>query len=121
MPFACCSTVSPITWSTYFACSCHCRCAQHKSKLCAPSCSRSVRGFAKQLVVSASTWPAAGLFKISSKPPRFATPRSLSRLFDNALPDQQRRSYLEKQFARSKRRLVNRYEDRQPGPKPDPC
>src|ERR1700693_809406 len=89
MPFACCSTVSPITWSTYFACSCHCRCAQRKSKLCALSCSRSVRGFAKQLVVSASTLQAAGLFTISYQPPLFSTPRSLSLLFDNALPDQQ--------------------------------
>jgi hypothetical protein len=28
-------------------------------------------------------------FRDTTKPPRFATPRSLSRLFDNALPDQQ--------------------------------
>src|SRR5271154_3283290 len=85
MPSACCCTVSPITWSTYFAGNCHRRCAPRKSKLCARSCSRSVHGFAKQLVVSAFTWPAAGLFKNSSKPPRSATLLRLFGPFDNTL------------------------------------
>src|SRR5882672_8574717 len=48
------------------------RCAPHKSKRCAFSCSRSGHAFAKPLVASAFTWPAAGLFRISSMPP--ATP-----------------------------------------------
>jgi len=87
MPSACCSTVSPITWSTYFVCSCLCRCAQRRSKLCALGCSRSVHESVQQPVVSAFTWPAAGLSKISSKLPRFATPRSLSAPLDNTLSE----------------------------------
>src|SRR5438132_1539411 len=63
MRSACCSTVSPTTSSTCFACSCLCRCAPHKSKPCARSCSRSVRVSAKQLVASAFSWPAAGQVK----------------------------------------------------------
>src|ERR1700687_4862155 len=86
---ACCSTVSPTTSSTCFACSCLRRCSQHKSKRCAFNCSRSGRASAKQLVASAFIWPAAGLFGISSKPPRSATPLSLSHLFDNPLSEGQ--------------------------------
>src|SRR5260370_24193676 len=78
-----CSTVSPTTWSTCFACSYLRRCAQHRSKRCAFSCSRSGHASAKQLVASAFTWPAAGFFRISSKPS--ATPLRLSRRFDNTL------------------------------------
>ena len=81
----CCSTVSPITWSTCFACNCLRRCAPHKSKPYARSCSRSAHAFVKQLVASASTWPAAGLFKIYSKPPRSATPLSYFASIDNTL------------------------------------
>src|SRR5712664_1461444 len=81
MPSACCCTVSPTTSSTCFVCNYLCRCAPHKSKRCAFSCSRLVRASAKQLVASAFTWPAAGLFRISSKPS--ATPLRLSRSFDN--------------------------------------
>src|ERR1700751_4341503 len=80
---ASCCTFSPTTLSTCFACSYLRPCVRHKSKRCAFSCSRSVRASAKQLVASAFTWPVAGLFRISSKPP--ATPLSLSRRFDNAL------------------------------------
>src|SRR5215470_11459103 len=50
---ACCSTVSPTTSSTCFVCSYLRRCAPHKLKRCAFSCSRSVRASAKQLVASA--------------------------------------------------------------------
>src|SRR5882672_1891856 len=80
---ACCCTVSPTTSSTCFACSYLRRCAQHRSKRCAFSCSRSERASAKQLVASAFTWPADGLFRISSKPS--ATPLRLSRRSDNSL------------------------------------
>src|SRR5712691_8963387 len=80
---ACCCTVSPTTSSTCFACSYLRRCAPHRSKRFAFSCSRSGRASAKQLVASAFTWPAAGLFKISSEPP--ATHLRLSRRFDNTL------------------------------------
>src|SRR6267154_4348742 len=78
-----CSTVSPTTWSTCFACSYLRRCALHRSKRFAFSCSRSGHASAKQLVASAFTWPAAGLFRISSKPS--ATPLRLSRRFNNTL------------------------------------
>src|SRR5271156_2722498 len=114
MPSACCCTVSPITWSTYFACNCHRRCAPRKSKLCALSCSRSVHGFAKQLVVSAFTWPAAGLFKISSKPLRFATPRSLSDC-STIHSRRVRRSCLKKQFTESKSGTTDLHKRRQRG------
>src|ERR1700756_2463215 len=91
---ACCCTVSPTTSSTCFACSYLRRCAQHKSKRCAFSCSRSVRASAKQPVAFAFTWPAAGLFKISSKPS--ATPPRLSRVFDNTLSQGTRRRHFRK-------------------------
>src|SRR5580692_10495003 len=83
MRSGCCCTVSLTTSSTCFVCSYPYRCAPHKSKRCAFSCSRSGRVSAKQLVASAFTWPAAGLFKISSK--LSATPLRLSRPFDNPL------------------------------------
>src|SRR5882724_5797401 len=102
MRSACCSTVSPTTSSTCFACSCLCRCAPHKSKPCARSCSRSVRVSAKQLVASAFTWPAAGLFRLSSKPS--ATPRRLSRPVRKHILGRAKRSCLEKRFVRSKQR-----------------
>jgi hypothetical protein len=41
----------------------------------------------KPLVVSAFTWPAAGLFKISSRPPRSATLLSWFGPFDNTLSE----------------------------------
>src|ERR1700678_853853 len=119
MPSACCCTVSPITWSTYFASNCHRRCAPRKSKLCALSCSRSVRESVKPLVVSAFTWPAAGLSKISSKPPRFATPPN----YPNCSTTHSRKGQAElslKTIREIKKRLANRYEHRQPGRKPVP-
>src|SRR5262249_10953264 len=61
--------------------------APHKSKRCAFGCSRSGRASAKQLVASVFTWPAAGLFRIFSKPP--ATPLRLSRRFDNTFSESQ--------------------------------
>src|SRR5258708_18796910 len=78
-----CCTVSLTTSSTCFVCSYPWRCAPHKSKRCAFSCSRLARASAKPLVLSAFTWPVAGLFRISSKPS--ATPLRLSRWFDNTL------------------------------------
>src|ERR1700751_5104500 len=84
---ACCCTASPTTSSTCFACSYLRRCAPHKSKRCAFSCSRSGRASAKQLVASVFTWPAAGLFRISSKPS--ATPLRLSRRFDHTFSEGQ--------------------------------
>src|ERR1700678_2216661 len=119
MPSACCCTVSPITWSSYFASNCHRRCAPRKSKLCALSCSRSVRESVKPLVVSAFTWPAAGLSKISSKPPRFATPPN----YPNCSTTHSRKGQAElslKTIREIKKRLANRYEHRQPGRKPVP-
>src|SRR5215470_5776985 len=83
----CCCTVSPTTSSTCFVCNCLRRCAPHKSKRCAFGCSRSGRASAKQLVASVFTWPAAGLFRIFSKPP--ATPLRLSRRFDNTFSESQ--------------------------------
>src|ERR1700678_2388354 len=119
MPSACCCTVSPITWSSYFASNCHRRCAPRKSKLCALSCSRSVRESVKPLVVSAFTWPAAGLSKISAKPPRFATPPN----YPNCSTTHSRKGQAElslKTIREIKKRLANRYEHRQPGRKPVP-
>src|SRR6266436_4249542 len=87
MRSACCCTVSPTTSSTCFVCSYPCRCVPHKSKRCAFSCSRLARASAKQLVASAFTWPAAGLFRISSKPYRSVIPRRWSRSFDNTLSE----------------------------------
>jgi hypothetical protein len=91
-----------------FACNCHQRCARRKSKLCALSCSRSAHGFAKPLVVSAFTWPAAGLFKISSKPPRFATPPSSPGLLDNTLAEGLGGAVSKNNSGSRKRRLANR-------------
>jgi hypothetical protein len=97
-----CSTVSPTTSSTCFACSYLRRCAQHRSKRCAFSCSRSGHASAKQLVVSVFTWPAAGLFRISSKPS--ATTLRLSRPVRNHILGRAKRSCLEKRFVQSKQR-----------------
>src|SRR5215472_185730 len=93
---ACCSTAWPTISSTFSGCNSLRRCAPHKSKLCAFSCSRSARASAKQLVVFAFTWPAAGPFKISSSLPRSVTPVSLSRPFDKARFRRVRRSHPEK-------------------------
>src|SRR5713101_1426514 len=99
---ACCCTVSPTTSSTCFACNYLRRCAPHKSKRFAFSCSRSGRASAKQLVASAFTWPAAGLFRISSKPS--ATPLRLSRPVRKQILGRAKRSCLEKRFVSSKQR-----------------
>src|SRR5215470_14963637 len=102
MRSACCCTASLTTSSTCFVCSYLCRCAPHKSKRCAFSCSRLARASAKQLVVSAFTWLAAGLFRISSKPS--ATPLRLSRPVRKHILGRAKRSCLEKHFVRSKQR-----------------
>src|SRR5580658_9769041 len=102
MRSACCCTASLTTSSTCFVCSYLCRCAPHKSKRCAFSCSRLARASAKQLVVSVFTWPAAGLFRISSKPS--ATPLRLSRPVRKHTLGRAKRSCLEKRFLRSKQR-----------------
>jgi hypothetical protein len=72
----------PYNLVNLFGCGCLWRCAPHKSKPCAFSYSKSVRASVKQLVASAFTWPAVGLFRICFKPSRAATPLSWSRLFD---------------------------------------
>jgi hypothetical protein len=71
---------------------------------------RSVRTSGKQPVALAFTWPAGGLFKISSKPS--ATPPRLSRVFDNTLSQGARRSHFEKRFVRSKQWQYNLFEGR---------
>src|SRR5215469_6540759 len=91
---ACCSTAWPTISSTFSGCNSLRRCAPHKSKLCAFSCSRSARASAKQLVVFAFTWPAAGPFKISSSPSGPPTPLSLSRLSTTHSRAGGERSYL---------------------------
>ena len=52
----------PTTWSTSFACSCRSLGAPPRSKLCAPSSSKSAPAYARPPAASAFTSPAAGPF-----------------------------------------------------------
>src|SRR5262245_35377537 len=102
---ACCFTVSPTTSSTCLLVSLVATFvdALSTNRNAAPSVVQDRRASAKQLVAFAFTWPAGGLFKISSKPS--ATPLRLSRVFDNTRSQGPRRSHFEKRFVRSKQWL----------------
>src|SRR5207245_11606954 len=54
------------TWSTSSAIICRSPGARRRSKLCAPSCSKSAPASARPPVVSAFTSPAAGPFRLCS-------------------------------------------------------
>jgi hypothetical protein len=73
--FVCSCTPSPTTWSTCSASTCLRPYVPPRSKLCAPSCSKSELGFGKPPAAYASIWPAAGPSSLCFKPwPDSATP-----------------------------------------------